>query len=80
MLSPRFQSLARTNGVMSMLLTGWTSGDRHCLQVCNLVRADLLLHPLFDDASLDLFYLASQCEPLESHGSCFCLGLRVALE
>ena len=65
---------------MSVLLTGWTSGDRHCLQVCNLVRTDLLLHPLFDDASLDLLYLALQGEPLESHGYGFCLGSRVALE
>jgi len=56
------------------------SGSRHFLQACDLVRADLLLHPLFDDVRLDLLYLALQFETLEGRGSGFCLDLRATLE
>ena len=48
--------------------------------MCDLVCADQLPHPLFDDIGLGLLYLALQLETLESHGSDFCFGLRVTLE
>jgi hypothetical protein len=45
----------------------------------DLIRADQLLHPLFDDGSLGLLYLALELETLEGHEHGFGLGLRATL-
>lgn len=56
------------------------SGSCYFLQIRDLVCADQLLHPLLDDGSLGLLYLALQFETLEGHEYGFCLGLRATLE